>query len=141
MINQRRTELNMTMEELAKLTGVSTPTIQRYESGEIKNVRRDKIKLLADALQCSPAYLMGWEEKAQEQFHLTLSEQLHLNKYRSIDDKGKHTVDTILEMEYRRCNKPYLLVNAAHAIEDATQDDLDFDEELIRKELESQKND
>ncbi len=61
-IKSLRTDLNMTMEELAKQVGVSTPTIQRYESGEIRNVKRDKIKLLANALQTSPAYLMGWED-------------------------------------------------------------------------------
>lgn len=114
LINQRRTELNMTMEELAKLIGVSTPTIQRYESGEIKNVRRDKIKLLADALQCSPAYLMGWEDKLNKPFHLSQSEQSLLHKYNAIDNKGKHTVDTVLEMEYNRCHKPHLIPVAAH---------------------------
>ncbi|QUH28255.1 helix-turn-helix domain-containing protein [Vallitalea guaymasensis] len=61
-IKKRRTALNMTMQELAKKIGVSTPTIQRYESGEIKNVRKDKITLLASALDCSPGYLMDWEE-------------------------------------------------------------------------------
>ncbi len=61
-IKSRRLELNMTLEDLAKKVGVSAPTIQRYESGEIKNVRRDKIKLLSDALQLTPAYLMGWDE-------------------------------------------------------------------------------
>lgn len=61
-IKRRRIELKLTMEEVAKLVKVSTPTIQRYESGNIKNLRRDKIKLLADALKVTPAYLMDWEE-------------------------------------------------------------------------------
>lgn len=65
-VKNRRIELNLTLEDVAKIVGVSTPTIQRYESGEIKNVRRDKIKLLADALQVSPAYLMGWDEQKNE---------------------------------------------------------------------------
>lgn len=30
-------------------------------------------------------------------------EQEHLRKYRYVDEKGKHTVDTVLEMEYNRC--------------------------------------
>lgn len=60
-IKSRRVELGLTLEEIAKMIGVSTPTIQRYESGEIQNMRRDKVKKLADALQLSPAYLMGWE--------------------------------------------------------------------------------
>lgn len=32
----------------------------------------------------------------------------HIHKYRSIDDKGKHTVDTVLDMEYNRCKKENL---------------------------------
>ena len=27
-----------------------------------------------------------------------------LNKYNSLDEKGKHTVNTVLNMEYNRCN-------------------------------------
>ena len=61
-IKKLRSELNLTLEEVAKKVKVSPPTIQRYESGEIKNVRRDKIKLLADALQTTPAYLMDWDD-------------------------------------------------------------------------------
>ncbi|MHC1681342.1 MAG: helix-turn-helix domain-containing protein [Clostridiaceae bacterium] len=62
-IKARRLELKLTLKEVAERVGVSEPTIQRYESGQIKNVRRDKIKLLADALEVTPAYLMDWEEK------------------------------------------------------------------------------
>lgn len=63
LIYNRRTELNLTMEELGKKVGVSRATVQRWESGEIKNVRRDKIAKLADALQSTPSYLMGWDEE------------------------------------------------------------------------------
>lgn len=62
-IKFNREKLGYTLEELSKLVGVSAPTIQRYESGEIKNVRRDKISKLAKALNISPAYLMGWEDE------------------------------------------------------------------------------
>lgn len=62
-IKFNREKLGYTLEELSKLVGVSAPTIQRYESGEIKNVRRDKISKLAKALNVSPAYLMGWEDE------------------------------------------------------------------------------
>lgn len=61
-VKTRRLELNLTLEQVAKAVGVSTPTIQRYETGDIKNIRRDKIKLLADALQVSPSYLMDWAD-------------------------------------------------------------------------------
>lgn len=61
-IKKKRIELGLTLEEIAKMVKVSAPTIQRYESGTIKNLRRDKIKRLSDALKVTPAYLMGWEE-------------------------------------------------------------------------------
>lgn len=64
-IKKLRTDLGMTMDELARKVGVSTPTIQRYESGEIKNVRRDKIQLLADALETTPSYLMDWGDDSK----------------------------------------------------------------------------
>lgn len=40
------------------------------------------------------------------QILLSDNETEHLHKYRSIDNRGKHTVDTVLEMEYIRCDKP-----------------------------------
>lgn len=57
-----RKKINKTLEEVAKEVGVSAATISRYESGEIENIRRDKIAKLAKALDVTPAYLMGWEE-------------------------------------------------------------------------------
>ena len=62
-IRMRREELNLTLDDVAKAVGVSTPTVLRWESGEIKNVRRDKIEKIAAALRVSPSYLMGWEER------------------------------------------------------------------------------
>lgn len=57
-----REQSGLTLEEVAKKVGVSAPTIQRYETGDIKNVRRDKIAKLATALYTTPSYLMDWEE-------------------------------------------------------------------------------
>ena len=61
-IKARRKELGLTLEEVGQIVGVSKTTIQRGESGEIKNQRRDKIVKLAQALQTTPAQLMGWAE-------------------------------------------------------------------------------
>lgn len=62
LIRQRRRDLDMTMKELAELVGVSEATISRWESGDIENMRRDKISSLASALRVPPAVLMDWEE-------------------------------------------------------------------------------
>lgn len=62
LLRERRKELNLTMLELAKKVGVSEGTISRWESGDIANMRQDKIVSLAKALDITPAYLMGWED-------------------------------------------------------------------------------
>ncbi len=62
LIKQRRLELDMTMRELSEKVGVSEATISRWESGDIANMRRDKIAALARALRIPPAVLMDWEE-------------------------------------------------------------------------------
>lgn len=63
IIYNRRMELGLTMKQVADAVGVSEGTISRWESGDIANMRRDKIAALAKKLLLSPAVIMGWEEK------------------------------------------------------------------------------
>lgn len=58
----RREELGMSYQTLSDKVGISKSTLQRYETGFIKNMPVDKIEEIAKALCISPAYLMGWEE-------------------------------------------------------------------------------
>ncbi len=61
-IKARRLKLGMTLLDVANQLGVKEATMQRYESGEIKNIKHETIVKLAEIFGCSPAYLMGWEE-------------------------------------------------------------------------------
>ena len=61
-IKELRLKQNMTLLELANKLGVSEGTVQRYESGNIRNLKYDTIVSLANIFGCTPAYLMGWEE-------------------------------------------------------------------------------
>ena len=65
-IKERRLSLGMTLLDLANILGVKEATVQRYESGAIKNIKHETITALAKALKCSPPYLMGWEASEQE---------------------------------------------------------------------------
>ena len=58
IIKSRRKELHLTMREIAESVGVSEATISRWESGNISNMRRDKIALLAKVLRLSPTELI-----------------------------------------------------------------------------------
>ena len=62
LIHDRRIELGMTMKELGEKCDVSEATISRYESGNIKNMRRDVVAALAKALQINPKVLMDWHD-------------------------------------------------------------------------------
>ena len=59
-IKQRREELGMSQDELAKKLGYkSRSTIAKIEKGE-NDITQSKIAAFADALQTTPSYLMGW---------------------------------------------------------------------------------
>lgn len=57
-----RKQYGLTLEEVGKSVGVGKSTVRKWETGDIKNMRRDKIAKLAEALHTTPAYLMGWED-------------------------------------------------------------------------------
>lgn len=61
-IKKRRTELEMTAEDLAELIGKSRATVYRYENGDIEDLPITVIDPLASALNTTPAYLMGWSD-------------------------------------------------------------------------------
>jgi len=63
ILKNRRIELGLTMLDVANKVGVSEGTISRWESGNIANMRRDKIVSLAKALDLSPAVIMGWDQE------------------------------------------------------------------------------
>ena len=57
-----RTKNSMTLEELGNKVGVGKSTVRKWENGMIANMKRDKILKVAEALNTTPAYLMGWDE-------------------------------------------------------------------------------
>lgn len=59
IVKTLRTKKGLTLDELAQKIGVSNASISRWETGEIKNIRSDKIGPLADALGTSTEYLLG----------------------------------------------------------------------------------
>lgn len=65
-IKARRKQLGMNAETLADKLGVSPSTIYRYESGAIEKVDVAIIGPIAEALNTTPGYLMGWEDKIQK---------------------------------------------------------------------------
>lgn len=61
-IRQLRIERGLTLEEVGNIVGVGKSTVRKWETGDIANMRRDKIAKLALALHTTPAYLLGCDE-------------------------------------------------------------------------------
>lgn len=92
-IKEKRKKLNLTLVDVSKCLGVTESTVQRYESGNIKNIPYEHICKLANLFNCSPSFLMGWED---ENIRLNKQEQENINKYRRLSNHGKKEVDKYL---------------------------------------------
>ena len=80
-LKKRRLELSITVEDLAKMVGISRATLYRYENGE-RQPRRDIIEKLANALDTTPAFLLG-----------DLSSQAHVPAGSIMSDVERHSFD------------------------------------------------
>lgn len=54
-----------------------------------------------------------------------------ISKYRQLDEKGKHTINTVLDMEYNRClnEKSHLIPVAAHDKENVDKNSTTYEED------------
>lgn len=81
----RRLQLDMSQEELAVKLGYKTrSSINKIESGR-NDVTQSKIEAFAKALDTTPAYLMGWEDKGVP--------TAFLNEYKNSLSKIMQSVD------------------------------------------------
>lgn len=81
-IKSRREELGMSQEELAHRIGYkSKSSINKIEL-DIQQLRQSKIKQIADALETTTDYIMGWSEKKND------------------EPKEKHDVTDLIKNQY-----------------------------------------
>lgn len=84
-IKQRRKELGMSADKLGEILGKDRSTIFRYEKGDIENLPLDILQPIAKALNTTPTYLMGWEDKkSSPDDKLTEGEKMFLDLFRQI---------------------------------------------------------
>ena len=59
-IKELRESKHITQTELADMIGTTKQNVYKYENGLITNIPSDKIELMAETFDVSPAYIMGW---------------------------------------------------------------------------------
>lgn len=105
-IKIRREELGLSQEELGKRLGYkSRSSINKIELDQ-RNLTQSKIKSIADALETTPSYIMGWEEDCTPQeppAHPVFKEPLKtaVNLFQQLDTADQNKVigrmETMLE--------------------------------------------
>ena len=63
VIKTNRAKRGLTLAEIAKRMNVTEATVQRWESGNIKNIRYERLVKLAEILSIDPTELMGWSNE------------------------------------------------------------------------------
>lgn len=91
-IKNARLNIGITQETLGKSCGVAKSTINKYETNIITNIPSDKIERIADALDTTPAYLMGWTDVVNTK----ALEQHVLDAYKSAPDEVRRAIERIL---------------------------------------------
>jgi len=93
-MRQRREELGMTRQELARLLGVSLSAVGNYETDQ-NAMRSELLPRLFHALQVDPNY-MYQDYFLGGGFRLDSHEQSVVEQYRSLTLTGRRTVDSVL---------------------------------------------
>ena len=96
-IKELRNQYGLTLKDVAERLGVRVATVQRYESGKIKNIKQETIAELAEIFHTAPEYLMGWE-KVEESFLVTAHEKKVIKAYRKHPEL-QNGIDSILQIE------------------------------------------
>ena len=133
-IHEKRKESGITLAQIAEKLGVTEATAQRYERGNIKSIPYEHMCAYGEILHCSPCYLMGWDDKEHPKEE---SSPKIMQYYELLNDLGKHEaikrVKELTELpRYVQDNTTY--VNAAHPINGASEEDKQFDENLMDDE-------
>lgn len=101
-IKERREELGLSQEQLAKMIGVTKSAVSNYEIN-ISSPKETVLFKLFDALKCDANFLYEDYLDFERDFKFTVNEKNHIKKYRTLDKYGKDMVDTVLAKECIRC--------------------------------------
>lgn len=93
LIRLQRDRLDLTLEDVGRACGVSRATVSRWESGEIKKMKRNHIEALAKTLNLNPVLFLSDPEL------VTPAERMLLDKYRKASPNMRQAALVLLSMK------------------------------------------
>ena len=102
-IKELRENKNISRNELADLLGVTVGSISNYEN-EVSSPKEPILFKIMEVLHCDANYLFQ-DAINMPTMENTVSVEEHdiIKKYRTLDTYGKDAVDSVLDIEYTRC--------------------------------------
>lgn len=105
-IKELRENSDITLKDMAKIIGVSEGTVQRYESGKIKELPYKVIEAYAEKFHVLPSYIMGWTDSPDNSnYTITATvnneESVILECYRNMSSGEKDMIKRLLDYDKR----------------------------------------
>lgn len=99
-IKEQRIKKGYTQEELANKLGLQKSAIAKYENGRVENIKRSIILKMSEILECTPCYLLGFENPivASPAPVLSTDEQDLVDGYRQLNVSGQKQLQKQLSM-------------------------------------------
>lgn len=118
-IRKAREEKGISQTDLAKMVGISKQTLYKYENNIVTNIPSNKIEKIADKLDVSEAYIMGWEEpdylytNENAEFLIEVTKMAknkdfvdRMTKYMSlINEQKNQSIDDMIDFMYEKGKK------------------------------------
>ena len=106
-LREKRLSLGLTKTELAKRVGVSQPTAQHWESGEIKTISLENSKKLAQVLETTESWLFDGLQRTSSDTDqlsgLTPSQRVEvqdlIDSFRNTNDEARRLVAELDKVE------------------------------------------
>lgn len=130
-IKARREKLGLSQEELAHRIGYkSKSSINKIEL-DVQQLRQSKIKQVADALETTTDYIMGWSENAETRERRSEDEETLISSYRELNpaNKKKSVTYTKNLLSTQQMEEELLAAHARTDVEatpEGVQNDLDI---------------
>ena len=102
-LKERRVMLNLSRKKLSEITYITPQALANYENG-ISTPKFEILVSLFQSLECDANYLYQdyLPANLQTDFNITKNEQDLIEKYRQLNDHGKHVAKLIIDEEYAR---------------------------------------
>ena len=98
-IKKIKNERKMTNDDLAERTGIPGGTLAKILAGISESPKLSNIVAICEALNCSLDYIMYGIEENPHNYTLSEDEINVIERFRTLDDRGRETVLTVLKKE------------------------------------------